>query len=156
MLLVIRQDIPLPKELDSYALSAEDILEQRHLMPDCPRADLALFKDVDFILLREGNNLYSRSIQMFAEAGFTPNIKMSISQMVTSYRLANNGLGAAFISDRLVASKRSNLKFFMLDSGHTERLFYFLQPKRDYTPFAVREFMDFAEKHIPSAEFIQH
>ena len=153
VLLAVHQKIPLPSNLDEYALSADDILKGRHLEEGCPGVDLALFKDLDFILLRKGNNLYERSEMMFQEAGFTPKIKMAISQMVTSYRLADNGLGAVFISDRLVRSKRSLLRFFKLSSEYTDRLFYFLLPKRDYTPFAVHRFIDFAAVNIPHPGF---
>ena len=153
VLLAVHQDTPLPEELDALSLSAEDIMKRRHLEPNCPKADLQLFRDVDFILLREGNNLFSRGNQMFREAGFTPKIKMSISQMVTSYRLADNGLGAAFVSDRLVRSRHSHLRFFKINSDYADRLFYFLLPKRDYTPFAVRSFIDFAAANIPHPGF---
>ena len=153
VLLAVHKDVSLPRELNACSLAAEDILRRRHLEPDCPKASLRYFRDVDFILLREGNNLYSRGNQMFREAGFSPKIKMTISQMVTSYRLADNGLGAVFVSDRLVRSKHSNLRFFKLDSPHADRLFYFLLPKRDYTPFAVRSFIDFAAANIPHPGF---
>ena len=153
VLLAVHQDTPLPEELDALSLSAEDIMKRRHLEPNCPKADLQLFRDVVFILLREGNNLFSRGNQMFREAGFTPKIKMSISQMVTSYRLADNGLGAAFVSDRLVRSKRSHLRFYKINSDYADRLFYFLLPKCDYTPFAVRSFIDFAAANIPHPGF---
>ena len=153
VLLAVHQDTPLTEELDAISLSAEDIMKRRHLEPNCPKADLRLFRDVDFILLREGNNLFSRGNQMFREAGFTPKIKMSISQMVTSYRLADNGLGAAFVSDRLVRAKRSHLRFYKINSDYADRLFYFLLPKRDYTPFAVRSFIDFAAVNIPHPGF---
>lgn len=153
VLLAVHRDIPLPQELNILALTADDILKQRHLKQDCPRVDLTHFREVDFILLRQGNNLYDRGRKMFAEAGFEPKIKMTISQMVTSYRLADNALGAVFISDRLVRSKRSHLRFFKINSEFTDRLFYFLLPKRDYTPFAVRRFMDFAAENIPHPGF---
>lgn len=153
VLLAVHQEIPLPSDLAQCALSAEDILNGRHQEENCPRVDLARFKDVDFILLRKGNNLYERSRMMCQEAGFTPKIKMAISQMVTSYRLADNGLGAVFISDRLIRSKRSHLRFFRIHSEHADRLFYFLLPKRDYTPFAVRGFIDFASANIPNPGF---
>lgn len=153
VLLAVHEEMPLSSDLDKYALCGEDILIGRHLKEDCPCVNLALFKDVEFILLREGNNLYERGGQMFLEAGFTPKIKMTISQMVTSYRLADNGLGAVFISDRLVRSKRSHLRFFKIDSDHTDRLFYFLLPKSDYMPFAVRRFIDFAAANIPHPGF---
>lgn len=148
VLLALPGDVPLPPEAERLALSAEEVIRGRHLEPDCPGAELALFKNVEFILLREGNNLYERGRQMFAEAGFTPKIKMNISQMVTAYRLAGNGLGAAFISDRLVRSRSSDLRFFKLNSAHTRRVFYFLLPKRNYTPFSAREFIAFAAAHI--------
>ena len=136
VLLAVHRDIPLPSELDAIA-----------------RVDLTHFKDMEFILLRQGNNLYDRGRKMFREAGFEPKIRMTISQMVTSYRLADNALGAVFISDRLVRSKRSHLRFFKINSEYTDRLFYFLLPKRDYTPFAVRRFMDFAAANIPHPGF---
>lgn len=153
-LLAVHKEIPLPPELDAYSLTAEDILNMKHLSEDCPNTDLAMFKDVEFILLREGNNLYTRSNEMFREAGFSPKIKMVISQMVTSYRLADNGIGAVFISDRLIRSRRSSLRFFKIDSIYAERLFYFLFPRRNYMPFAVRGFIDFASANIPNAGFL--
>ena len=153
VLLAVHQDFPLPQEVENDSLTAEDILKEKHLKPECPKVDLEHFRNVDFIFLREGNNLYYRGNQMCAEAGFTPQIKMTISQMVTSFRLADNGLGAAFISDRLVRTKRSHLRFFKINSEHADRLFYFLLPKRDYTPFAVRRFMEFAAGNIPHPGF---
>ena len=153
VLLAVHRDIPLTQELNSFALTAEDVMKRRHLEADCPHVDLTYFQDVEFILLRQGNNLFDRGQKMFREAGFDPKIKMTISQMVTSYRLADNALGAVFISDRLVRSKHSNLRFFNIHSEYTDRLFYFLQPKRDYTPFAVRRFMDFAAANIPHPGF---
>ena len=153
VLLAVHRDIPLPAELDAPALSAGDIIKRRHLEPDCPVVDLNYFRDAEFILLHKGNNLYDRGRKMFREAGFDPKIKMTISQMVTSYRLADNALGAVFISDRLVRSRRSHLRFFKIHSEYTDRLFYFLLPKRDYTPFAVRRFMDFAAANIPHPGF---
>ena len=153
VLLAVHEDIPLPQAVSDLSLSAEDILKRKYREPDCPKADLQHFRDVDFILLQKGNNLYDRSNQMFREAGFTPRIKMTVAQMVTSYRLADNGLGAVFISDRLIRSRNSRLRFFKINSDHVDRLFYFLLPKRDYTPFAVRSFMDFASVNIPHPGF---
>jgi DNA-binding transcriptional LysR family regulator len=144
VLLAVHKNVPLPPEIEALALSPGDILAGRHHAPDCPQTTLAPFRDIDFILLQKGNNLHDRSRAMFAEAGFEPKIKMTISQMVTSYRLADNDLGAAIISDRLVRSKRSNLRFFKLDSSEAVRRFYFLLPRRNYTPFSVRAFMKFA------------
>ena len=153
VLLAVHKSVPLPPEVERLSLSAEDILNSRHLDPDCPKTGLAPFRDQEFILLKEGSNLHDRSQFMFEEAGFAPRVKMTLSQMVTSYRLADNGLGCVLISDRLVRSSRSNLRFFKLDSSENTRLFYFLLPKRNYTAFAVRAFIKYASEYISRPGF---
>lgn len=148
ILLGVHKGVPLPPELAQAALSAGDILAGRHTAPSCPAVPLERFRELEFILLQPGNNLYERGWQMFRSAGFSPRIKMTLSQMVTAYRFANNGLGAAFISDRLVRAPQSNLSFFRLDAPETHRLFYFLLPQRNYTSFAVKAFMEFAAQRV--------
>ena len=69
-----------PQPCADPARTADDIMKLRHLEPDCPRVDLTYFKDVAFILLRQGNSLYDRGGKMFREAGFDPIIKMGLSQ----------------------------------------------------------------------------
>jgi len=75
---------------------------------------------------------------MFAEACFTPKVKLQLTQLVTAYHMANNAFGATFISDRLVRTENAHLRFYLLDSPLATRLFHILLPERDYTPFAVR------------------
>ena len=126
------------------ALSAEDVQAGRHMSDSCLRVPLGEFRELEFILLQKGNNLYDRSIHMFEEAGFAPKVKMALSQLVTAYRFADNGLGAAFISDRIVFSIPSNrLLFFSIASLQVNRLFYTLLPQRNYTAHAVKAFIDY-------------
>ena len=152
VLLAVHEQTPLPGELEESALTAADVLEGVHLREETARVSLSAFRELSFILLGPGNNLYDRSRQMFREAGFEPNIKMMVSQMVTAFRLADNGLGAAIVSDRLVRSPNSHLRFFQLDAPLATRLFYMLQPQRSYTPAAVRAFADFAVAQIRRAD----
>lgn len=152
VLLAVHESTALERELTEKALTARDILEGVHLQAETEKVSLSAFRELPFILLGPGNNLHDRSHRMFEEAGFTPKIKMMVSQMVTSFRLADNGLGAAFVSDRLVRSPSSHLRFFQLDTPRATRLFYILQPERSYTPFAVRAFADFAVEQIRRAD----
>ncbi len=130
-------------DLEREALSAAQIMAGEHLLPGCPQLPLERFRDMEFILLGPGNNLYSRNLRMFADAGFTPKIKMTLSQLVTAYRLADNGMGITFIADRMVRSAVSHLVFFKIDSALTERHFHLLLAKRNYTAHAVRAFADY-------------
>lgn len=88
-----------------------------------------------------GNNLHDRSVQLFNEAGISPDIALFLPQLATAYRMAADGFGATLTCDRLVGSPEDPLLFYCLDSPVTARQFYFLLPNTDYTPRAVREFI---------------
>ena len=139
--------LSVPKAMDivdaSKVLSAGQIMEGKHLEADCPSVPLAQLKDLPFILLTEGNNLYERSVRMFEEAGFEPSPKMKLSQLVTACHLADAGIGATFVSDRLPLSTMGGLNYYKIDSSLTTRQFYILLPKRKYVSAAVRKFIDF-------------
>ena len=120
----------------------------RHNQPDCPRAALGWFRDLDFILLSRGNNLRARAEEMFRQADFTPRVRMELAQLVTAYRFADNGIGCTFISDLLVRRPPRRLRLFKLHLPQTRRQFYVLFPKRDYAPFALRAFLKFADNQV--------
>ncbi len=153
ILLAVPRQMPLAGRLAESALSAEDVQAGRHLLTDCPRVPLKEFQDLEFILLQKGNNLYDRSLCMFNEAGFTPKVKMALSQLVTAYRFADNGLGAAFVSDRIVYSIPSKrLLFFSIASQQVNRLFYTLLPQKNYTAHAVKAFIRYLLKWFGTNE----
>jgi DNA-binding transcriptional LysR family regulator len=148
LLLAVPEADPIHQTLGSFALSAHDILNGRHLEKDCPSVPLKEFKELSFILLSSGNNLYDRSQQMFSDAGFKPNVKMVLSQLVTAYHMAEKSFAATFISDRLVQSNSSGLKFYKIDSDLIYRLFYILLPERKYTSFATQRFIDYFVEYM--------
>lgn len=137
----------VPEGLENHALSAEDILAGRHRMGDVPPISLDRFQDLDFILLRPGNNLFDRNMKMFEDAGVTPKVRLSLSQLVTAFHLAEEGLGATFVSDRLIKAPTPGLCYFLPDSPEAERQFHFIFPPRKYTPFAVKEFIRFTKEY---------
>lgn len=136
-----------PKDLDccsvpSAVLSATQVMSGRHLEKDCPSVPLAQFQKVPFILLTKGNNLYERSVRMFEEAGFAPVTRMRLSQLVTACHLAGAGIGATFVSDRLISAHMTDLNYYRIDSELTARQFYILLPKRKYVSAAVHRFIE--------------
>lgn len=148
ILLAVPKEDPINQGLMRAALTSRDIVKQRHLKKSCPTVDLAQFKELEFLLLAQGNNLYDRVRQLFQEAGFDPKIKMEISQLATAYHLAEHGLAATFISDRLVIGERDGLCYYRLDSHLSERLFYILLPERKYISFAVRTFIEYFKEQM--------
>lgn len=152
VLLAVPRCDPLNASLASSALTADEIAAGKHLFDDCPVVDLTHFRDLEFLLLTEGNNLHDRGLQLFEEAGFAPKIKMEVSQLVTAYHLAEHALAATFVSDRLVSSDGGRLYYYKLDSQLTKRLFYILLPQRKYTSFAVQAFVRYFTEHMLSKE----
>ena len=143
LLLAVPKAFKISDALIEKSLGANDIIAQRHLQPDCPCVTLDSFRNLDFILLNPGNNLHDRARQLFQEAGFSPRVKLELSQLVTAYHLANASMGATFISDRLVIHAEDNLYYYKVDSELTKRMFYMLLPNRKYTSKAVRAFVDY-------------
>ena len=89
-------------------------------------------------------------MMIFDGFGITPQIKIEISQLSTSYYLARSNFGAAFVSDKMITANEDRLKFYRIDAPCTERIFYSVLPKRDYIPKSVQAFIDlFSEKYRP-------
>lgn len=154
ILLAVPRNTPIPTELAQCALSAGDIQAERHLSPACPKVSLERFRESEFILLKKGNNLYERSARMFESAGFTPKVKLALSQLVTAYRFAENGVGATFVCDRIVRAEPSQtLTFYSIDSPEVDRLFYTLLPQRNYTAHAVKAFIKYALEQFGTNTF---
>jgi len=148
ILLAVPDSHPINLGLEEYALTSFDVLNGKHASPNCPAIELQAFSDLEFILLRKGNNLYDRAQNMFRAAGFEPKIKLSISQLVTAYHLAAANMGATFISDRLVKSAEVPLKYYKILSSFTNRAFYILLPQREYTSFAVRALIRYIQEKL--------
>lgn len=145
ILLAVPRKTPVPTSITKNAMTFRDIGAKRHL--SCPKLPLEHFRELEFILLQKGNNLHDRSVRMFSEAGFESKVKLALSQLVTAYRFADQGLGATFVSDRIVcAAPLHNLLFYAINSPQVDRLFHVLLPPRDYTAQAVRAFIGFAMK----------
>ena len=128
------------------ALTAGDVIAGRHLSPMCPAIPAEAMNGLEYVILSEGNNLHDRALQIFSEAGITPRIKLEISQLATSYHLAGANFGAAFISDRMIQRGEEGLRFYRIDSAVTERVFYAVLPRREYTSKAVKEFIGIFRK----------
>ena len=148
ILLAVPQNHPVNQTAAYAALTAQDIIDGRHLDPTCPSAPLSLFRDLEFILLTPGNNLHDRAIQIFQEAGFKPNIKLRLSQLATAYHLAADGFGATLVSDRMIHTPNVPLRFYQLNSQLADRMFYVLLPNRNYTSFAVKRFIQYLLLHL--------
>ena len=148
VLLAVQEEQEINHTLEAFVLTPRDIAEGRHLLETCPAVRLEQFREMKFILLSEGNNLHERSMRMFHEAGYEPEVIMENAQLVTAYHLTEHFPAATFVSDRLVMNSQAHLKYYKLDYECAERLFYILLPKQNYVPVAVKAFIDYFRENI--------
>ena len=76
ILLAVQEEQEINKAMEKFALTPEDISNARHLLETCPSVSLEQFREMEYILLSEGNNLHERSMRMFHEAGYEPDVIM--------------------------------------------------------------------------------
>lgn len=143
ILLAVPENYSINSQLSGLSLTGTDILRGKHLTDTCPTVSLNNFRDLEFIILTPGNNLYQRAIQLFESAGFKPKIKMEQSQLATAYHLAEAGFAATFVSDRMIQKKEASLLFYKIDSDLCRRMFYALVPHENYTSIPVQKFITF-------------
>ena len=140
VLLAVPADFPVSGTLAAKALSAEDVIRQRHHEADCPMITMEPFSDTPFILLTPGNNLFVRSTAFFESAQVHPEIRLHVTQLVTAWHLAQAGMGATFISDMLVKKTEENAVFFKVDSPLATRRFDLTMSDRHYISNAMKAF----------------
>lgn len=145
LLMAVPEKDPINTEYIDFRLSAGDVMSGKHRSPECPCVSLKNFQEEDFILLREGNNLFERSQRLFHECGIEPHIKLKISQMVTAFHLADQGFAATFISDRLIQHENLHICCYKLNSPMILRRFYILLNNQRYESNSVRAFIQYVQ-----------
>ena len=150
LILAVPAEWPINDQLLDYQLSAEDVHERKHRSDEVPAVDVSVFAEEPFILLREGNDSHRRAVGICRNAGFRPqNIYMTADQMLTSYYLAAEGHGAAFIRDSILfhADLTENLYFYRLDDPlATRNIYLYYRRDKELSPVA-QSFLDFVRSH---------
>ena len=144
VLLAVPSDDPFNKKYTGFALTAAQICGGQHLLQNCPKLPLRALAEPELILLRKGNNLYERACEIFEQAGISPKVKLDLNQLVTAYHMAEAGMAATLVSDRIIKTQRDTLCYYSLDTPIATRVFYILLAKDAYTPVAVRRFVEHA------------
>ncbi len=142
LLVAVPWNCPINEALEAYAYGVEDIIHGSHMERKKEPVPISVFKDMPFIALDKGNNLYDRVLRIYRDAGVTPDIRLVLQQMTTAFKLAESGYGVTITCDRLVKASYTDLRFYDIDSPLADRTFFMLLPERAYTPIAVRRFME--------------
>ena len=115
------------EDLTEYQYSFEEYLnrDEPDLMKPC--VPLEKFADQPFLILSEENDLHNRAIHMCQNAGFDPDIKLMMDQLMTAYYLTCEGQGITFIRsaipEHVVAT--DNIVFYRIGDKLARRNVYY-------------------------------
>ena len=142
MLLAVPSDDPVNERLREYALDYGDIREGRHWEDSCPVPPFGAFSDVSFILLDQKYNLRHRTDLFFEQAGFLPRIQLEAAQITTACALAQAGLGASFLPDRLLTEAVRGLVYYKVGHPQARREMYAATNAKSYKSLSTIRFID--------------
>lgn len=148
ILLCVPRKSPINAGLETIALTAQDIISNKHLQEAARCVDLSLFKNEGFIQLKQKNDMYKCSCNICSDYGFAPRAVISVDQLMTAYNIAGSGMGLTFTTDTVVqsAAPYENLLFYKLDSLYAERMISIAYKKKKYISPAVNEFIKIARE----------
>ncbi len=147
LFLAVPEGLAVNKQLDSFALSKEQISKKRHWLPNCPAVDLKEFRKENFLVLKQGNDMCRRANILCEDAGFEPKILLSPDQLITAYNMACSGMGIAFVTDALIsATSGEGCIFYRLDGAHTTRTMSIGFKRNRYLSSACSAFIEAAQK----------
>lgn len=108
---------------------------------------LSIFSNEKFLILKEGNDLYQRSLDMCQHAGFHPKISMYLDQMMTGYYLTCEGLGISFVRSSLpnYMHNTNKIYFYRIDDSLSNRNIYLTMRKNDTLNSLQIEVLKFLE-----------
>lgn len=145
LLLTVPASFPVNQVLSSFSMSSEEILSPSQSLR--PAADLKAFADTPFVLLKPSYDLRHRADCFFQAAGISPVIRMEASQMATLYALAETGIGATFISNRIVTKPSPNVLFYRIAHPEAVREMNIVTNRHCYIPHTVKKFIELFTDH---------
>lgn len=149
LVLAVPAHYQINQQLEQYCYTFDEFLHRNNPAKHKPPVPLHAFHKESFILLKEGNDSFLRSIHLCQNAGFVPSCPMHLTQMMTAYYLVCEGRGVTFLRSTIpeYVAPTDGIVFYCLDDPLAKRNIYLTYPKRKASP--VRQHLiDFMKEDI--------
>lgn len=149
IILAVPARAPINRQLEDYRYTFDELLKRNEPGGKKPPVPLLKFKNEPFLFLRPGNDIHHRSISLCGQAGFTPQIKLYLSQMMTAYYLVCEGQGSAFLRSTIpeYVTPTDSVVFYQIDHPLAMRNIYLTYSKRHTNP-VQRHMIDFFQETV--------
>lgn len=139
LVLAVPASFPVNEALSSFAMTSEEVL--RSSPASHPPVDLKAFSDTPFVLLKSTYDLRHRARLFFETAGISPAVRMEASQMATLYALTEAGIGASFISNRIINKPSPQCLFYRIEHPEAIREMNIVTNRHCYLSHPVEKFI---------------
>lgn len=150
ILLCVPGENPINRELERFQILPETILSGSVSPDRVPTVDISRFQEEKFILLKNGNDMYSRARAIFEESGIMPDVLFQVDQLNMSFALTESGVGVSFVTDTLFKYRKhtENVLLYRPDTRYASRMLYVVHKKNRYCTRAMSEFIKAAHEIV--------
>lgn len=150
IVLAVPSRASINRSLGKYCYTFDELLKRNEAGGKKPPVPLQTFKDEPFLFCSPGNDIYQRSISLCEQAGFTPQIKLYLSQMMTAYYLVCEGQGAAFLRSTIpeYVTPTDSVVFYQIEGPSAIRNIYLTYSKHNTSPIQKKMIEFFQENAL--------
>ena len=150
IMLCVPGDRTVNQSLKEYQILPENIYTKSDRMNSVAPLDISVFKEEPFVLLKSGNDMYERAMQIFESSGVEANVVFGVDQLNISYALAESGLGACFITDTFFKYRKhtQDVVLYKIDHRTAKRRLHIAHKRGRYCTKAMQEFIKITRESI--------
>ena len=150
ILLCVPEDRKINEKLKAFQISPDSIYNGTVALDSVEPVPIEVFKDEKFILLKCGNDMYNRAMNIFNKSDVEPQVAFSVDQLNISYALVDSGMGLCFATDTLFkyGKFRKNVLLYNVGEENCSRTLYIAHKRNKYCTRAMAEFIRVAKEVI--------
>ncbi|OUQ78931.1 LysR family transcriptional regulator [Flavonifractor sp. An100] len=136
LVLAVPADYPVNRDLADYAYTFNQFLSREQPGHRKPSVPLIAFRQAPFMVLKQGNDSYSRTQALCRNAGFIPNVSLYLTQMMTAYYLVCEGRGVTFLRSTIpqYVAPTDSVIFYTLDDPLVTRSIHLSYRSKSSSP----------------------
>lgn len=150
ILLCVPEDRKINDTLKDYQIRPDSIYNGTVNLETVKAVPIDVFKHEKFILLKSGNDMYNRAMDIFNKSNIQPQIAFYVDQLNISYALAHSGMGLCFLSDTFFkyGNFQKNVLLYNVGEECCSRTLYIAHKRNKYCTRAMSEFIRVAKEII--------
>jgi len=153
LILCLPKSMEINDKVQDYQIPYEDVKNRNFLKDSFLPVPLKHFKNIPFIRMKQGNDLWKRGAQICKNAGFNQKSIYQLDQILTALHVVvQTGTGALFMRDTLIknfSTSGDKLVYYKVGDELAKRKIFIATKKRRYLPTSIQNFI---KLYAPNAQ----